>query len=217
LKFIRDQPFRLLATMSHPSDRVVKQRKLSVLVVDDTPVDRLLYKRMLTHNCDDYDVRECGSAEAALELIEESCPDCVLLDHQLPGLSGVELMKKLAAQSGDLPTPVIMITGLSDEVQAFRAMQAGATMLLAKGFVNATTLRQAVESAIARELPRRARMLAAEYDYACAAYTGGERVPSDQELAEFAIASEFSKLLGILRDRSHASRPPPNSLRMLRR
>lgn len=203
--------------MPHDSDRVAKRRKFSVLVVDDTPVDRLLYKRMLTHDCDDYEVRECGSAEAAFELFQSERPDCLLLDHNLPGMSGVEFMQKLAARSGDLPTPVIMVTGLSDEIVAFRAMQAGATMLLAKGFVNATSLRQAVDSAIARERPRRARMLAAEYDYACAAYTGSERVPSAVELAEFAIASEFAKMLGMLRERGHLSRPPPNSLRMLRR
>lgn len=195
-----------------PPLKAAERDRWSILVVEDCAVDRLLYRRMLTHNTDRYEVTDCETAEEAISLIRERRPDCVLLDQQLPGISGIELLHQLTDSNGELPVPVVMLTGVSDDILTFRAMQAGAFSLLAKGLVSAKSLRVAIRVAIKREIPRKQRILVAEYDYACAAYTGEERIPSARELAHFAIASEFHRLVVSFRSSGSMSRPP-NSLR----
>jgi len=115
---------------------------------------------------DDYRVREALSSlvasiglevavfESAQEFLESEKPDspaCLVLDLELPGTSGLDLQKELAA--GNSP-PIIFITGHGDVPSSVRAMKAGAIEFLPKPFGEQELL-QAIDTAIA--LDRKAR------------------------------------------------------------
>ena len=74
-------------------------------------------------------------------------PACVILDNQLPGLSGMELLKRIAGAASN--TAVIMITGYGDVPTAVSAMKAGAFHFVQKPF-DAEALLNIVEETLAR-------------------------------------------------------------------
>lgn len=171
-----------------------------ILIVDDSSVDRALYRQMLKDPDGTYSVAELGSAEEALQHLKaEPLPDCVLLDHCLPGMTGVDLLRKWSGAGGGVPVPVVMLTAMSDDLLTFRAMQAGASAILSKAGLSALALRAAVNTAIQLELPRKQRILEAEFEYASVATTGQSHEPTPSELAQFAIALEFVRFVRVLR------------------
>jgi FixJ family two-component response regulator len=76
--------------------------------------------------------RSYGSAEEYLTLNLLKEPACILLDNQLPGISGIELLKQIAAATRD--STVIMITAYGDVPTAVLAMKAGAFHFVQKPF-----------------------------------------------------------------------------------
>jgi FixJ family two-component response regulator len=97
-----------------------------------------------------------GSASEFLESEKPDAPACLVLDLQLPGISGLELQRELA--DGDSP-PIIFITGHGDIPSSVRAMKAGAIEFLSKPFGEQELL-QAIDSAI--DLDRAARQKRSE-------------------------------------------------------
>lgn len=100
-----------------------------ILIVDDDDVICDTLCELLSHEnfCEMAD-----TAEGALAKLEAAPFDLVLTDISMPGLSGMELLKRvLELHPG---TPVIMISGLSDEDQAQRLIQQGAFDYLLKPF-----------------------------------------------------------------------------------
>jgi FixJ family two-component response regulator len=85
------------------------------------------------------------SAQAFLERPGDPCPGCLVLDVNLPGLSGLELQTRLADRQAALP--IIFITGHGDIPMSVRAMKAGAAEFLTKPFSDRVLL-DAVEQAI---------------------------------------------------------------------
>ncbi|HMQ75180.1 MAG TPA: response regulator transcription factor [Flavobacteriales bacterium] len=71
-----------------------------------------------------------ASAEEAITALPDAEPDAVLMDIQLPGLSGIECVRKLKDQL--LDTDFIMLTAMDDEESVFRSLGAGATGYLHK-------------------------------------------------------------------------------------
>src|ERR1700733_1316244 len=97
-----------------------------------------------------------GSASEFLESQKPDAPACLVLDLELPGISGLELQRELA--SGDSP-PIVFITGHGDIPSSVRAMKAGAVEFLSKPFGEQELL-QAIDSAIV--LDRAARQKRSE-------------------------------------------------------
>jgi DNA-binding NarL/FixJ family response regulator len=122
-------------------------------------------------------------------------------------MSGVDLLRKWSGAGGSVPVPVVMLTAMSDDLLTFRAMQAGASAILSKAGLSALALRAAVNTAIQLELPRKQRILEAEFEYASVATTGRSHEPTPSELAQFAIALEFVRFVRVLR-RSDGSLVP---------
>ena len=98
--------------------------RVRILVVDDDLVDRLALRRAVEHSDLDAEVVEATTAGEALRLIATRF-DCLVLDHDLPDTTGVELTRRLRA-SGDL-TPVVLVTGQHDEELLQTAVDAGIT------------------------------------------------------------------------------------------
>jgi FixJ family two-component response regulator len=78
------------------------------------------------------DSRSYGSAEEYLTLNPLEEPACILLDNQLPGMSGIELLRHVVAATRD--STVIMITAFGDVPTAVLAMKAGAFHFVQKPF-----------------------------------------------------------------------------------
>ena len=88
-----------------------------------------------------------GSAQEFLTRERPNSPGCLVLDVQLPGLSGLDLQQELAKNNAEIP--IIFITGHGDIPMTVRAMKAGAIEFLTKPFRD-EDLFNAVEQAINR-------------------------------------------------------------------
>ena len=92
--------------------------------------------------------RSYGSAEEYLTSNPLKDPACILLDNQLPGMSGIELLRRIVAATRD--STVIMITAYGDVPTAVLAMKAGAFHFVQKPF-DAEALLATVEEALSHE------------------------------------------------------------------
>ncbi|MDD2761801.1 MAG: PAS domain S-box protein [Methylomonas sp.] len=113
---------------------VLNKPSIRLLLVDDDQFDRMACKRALAQNRDcDFEILEAETANQGLELARSQPVDCILLDYHLPDLSGVEFLSELAEDSGDLPMPVVMLTGSDNAMIAVDALKLGARDYVVKG------------------------------------------------------------------------------------
>ena len=101
-----------------------------LLVVDDEHLIRWSLEQNLKKQ--GYEVVTAGSGEDALRLVREEQPDLVLLDIQLPGISGIDVLEKIKAHDDDII--VIMVTANSGLENAVNAMRLGAYDYISKPF-----------------------------------------------------------------------------------
>jgi CheY-like chemotaxis protein len=87
----------------------VTQSKMSVLLVEDDPMMRLMYRRLLERYFDCV-VTEAGDGPEGLVIIEEKHPDLVVLDVHLPTMSGPELLEAIRNNPHIAQTPCIVVT-----------------------------------------------------------------------------------------------------------
>ncbi len=103
--------------------------RVRLLVIDDDIVDRLAIRRAVEHSDLDAELVEAGTAAEALRLLATPF-DCLLLDHDLPDVTGTELTRRLR-EAGNL-TPIVLITGQQSEDLLQIAVDAGITDFLPK-------------------------------------------------------------------------------------
>ena len=104
----------------------------TVLVIDDDEQIRRLISQLLRPM--GLRLEEAASAEEAEEKLKAAPPDLVLLDMQLPGRSGHEVLEDIRANPGTRLVPVVMITGAATSERKLRAIEAGVTDFIAKPF-----------------------------------------------------------------------------------
>jgi two-component system response regulator AtoC len=100
----------------------------AVLIVDDEATLARNLAAYLERN--GFDVRVAGSGEEGLQQFAEFRPDVVLLDHNLPGISGLEVLERL--RQGDTQVPVVLMTGFGGIEVAVQALKLGAADYLTK-------------------------------------------------------------------------------------
>ncbi len=111
----------------------------SLLVVDDEPFNHTLIKRLL--DAEGYtDATFAENGRQALDMLQESKFDIVLLDIEMPELNGFEVLESIKADLNHRHIPVIMISGVEDTESIAKCIELGAEDYLAKPF-NATILR----------------------------------------------------------------------------
>jgi signal transduction histidine kinase len=135
---------------------------LRILLIDDDEVDRLAVKRLLRQTRFDVSVDERTDYRSALEPVSRKTYDCILLDYNLPGCDGIEILSELR-QRGD-NVPVVALTGQGDEEVAVALMKAGAVDYLNKNNLTAERLERTLRYALAihRAEDERRELLARE-------------------------------------------------------
>jgi putative two-component system response regulator len=103
-----------------------------ILVVDDDEDVRHLLRRHLDRL--GYNVEEASSAEEAFEKLQKSTPDLILLDVQLPGRSGHDVLSEVRADYRTRLLPIVMLTGAATREDKLKAIEEGVTDFIAKPF-----------------------------------------------------------------------------------
>jgi sigma-B regulation protein RsbU (phosphoserine phosphatase) len=101
-----------------------------ILVVDDTPHNVTLLTDLL--GVKGYAVRSAANGEEALACIATDCPDLVLLDVVMPGLSGYDVCRAIRADPTTGILPVVMVTALDPTTERIKGLEAGADDFLTK-------------------------------------------------------------------------------------
>ena len=117
--------------------------KKRVVVVDDEPAVGAAVRDLLAP--DGYQVEAPTDSQAALPDLLRAVPDLVILDVNMPGMSGWELCALLRRQSSTRAVPVLFLTGRQEVRDRITAMQVGGSDYLAKPF-GAEELRAKVRS-----------------------------------------------------------------------
>ena len=117
-----------------------------VFVVDDDPLVRESVADLL--NSAGFAVQTFGSATEFVQGQRPDVPACLILDIELPGLSGLDLQAELA-KSG-IAMPIVFLTGHGDIPMSVRAMKAGAAEFLTKPFGKQELL-DAIKEALLRD------------------------------------------------------------------
>lgn len=123
----------------------------TVLVVEDEPAIQELIA---------YTLRQAGhqplradTAEYAMQLVQSALPDLVLLDWMLPGLSGIELARRLRADKRTRGIPIIMLTARVEEQEKIAGLEAGADDYITKPF-SPRELNARVKAVLRRRAPQ---------------------------------------------------------------
>lgn len=112
------------------SDEPVPSAKWRVLVVDDDPSIRMLLEFFFEQL--DCSVVTAENGEAALEQFRASSFNIILLDLQMPGMSGLEVADAIRQENQGIP--IVLITGVAHRLEGTDLEQAGITKLFTKPF-----------------------------------------------------------------------------------
>lgn len=126
------------------------EKTIRLLVVEDNDADAVLLKHALKAPgvSSRFEVERAGTLARACELISRDVFDVVLLDLSLPDSRGVETVRKLRATNPNVP--IIVLSGLDDDMAAFESIKAEAQDYLVKGQAGGRQIEQAVNHAIER-------------------------------------------------------------------
>jgi two-component system cell cycle response regulator DivK len=103
-----------------------------ILVIEDNPANMKLACLLLRNA--GHTALSAADAEAGLTLARADRPDLILMDIQLPKISGMEAMRRLRADAATANTPIIAITSFALSGDEQKAKEAGATAYLAKPY-----------------------------------------------------------------------------------
>ena len=104
----------------------------SILIVEDEPEIRELLNFALTRA--GFDVAEAESGEKALQYLDQKLPDLMVVDWMLPGMSGVELAKRIRKDELAGAMPLLMLTARTDESDLLKSFAHGIDDYMSKPF-----------------------------------------------------------------------------------
>jgi diguanylate cyclase (GGDEF)-like protein len=134
-----------------------------VLLVEDNPGDAGLVERLLRRAGDTrYLIEVAPSLAKAMEALRHDSFDVALVDLSLPDAHGIDCIREV--QSAAPNTPIVVLSGFSDEPLALQAVQAGAQDYLVKGEVEGRILRRSIRYAIERKLSEERLAFLAHHD-----------------------------------------------------
>ena len=140
-------------------NQIKRPSSISVLLVEDNEHDRMAFERSLRNSDADFEISVCERAEDALVELEagENSLDVVVVDYDLPGMTGMDLYRRLQ-NAKNLP-PFLMLTGAGSEHLAVEALKSGMYDYIIKdpglGYLGLLPLKLA--DVVQRKRERRAR------------------------------------------------------------
>ena len=129
-------------------ERMSREEQIVFIVDDDRRICEALSELLLTF---DLRVVAFGSGAEYIAYPKPDLPACLILDLELPGLSGLDLQRQIGEENHP---PIVFLTGYGDIPRSVRAIKAGAVDFLTKPFSEAELMR-AVRVAIAQDRERR--------------------------------------------------------------
>src|SRR6266568_5802435 len=128
--------------------------RAQILVVDDDAISRKILAQLLASA--GHDSRECEDGAKALQLIHAKPPSLLLLDFDMPGLNGAEVLRRLRSDADPAVAqiPTIMLTGHGSEESEVSCLQAGADDFVTKP-INAAVLLARIETQLRLRSMRR--------------------------------------------------------------
>lgn len=127
---------------------------IRILVVDDSEADRDAVRAFLRTSGLPHELEEAETPDEAVDRCRRGGLNVMLLDYNLPGDDGVEVLRRLTLDGCDVP--VVMLTGLGDERLAVSALTLGAVDYLPKRVLSPEALARAVRRAADLQAARRA-------------------------------------------------------------
>ncbi|MFQ5736828.1 MAG: ANTAR domain-containing response regulator [Thermodesulfobacteriota bacterium] len=129
----------------HTKVTMAEKAHKKVLIAEDNSKTRLFLKNQL--ELLDFDVvGAVPNGQAAVELVDELKPNLIIMDIKMPKMDGIDAAKAISAKG---PVPIILITGLSSDEMATKAIEAGVFAYLVKP-VTKKQLEPAIKLALAR-------------------------------------------------------------------
>jgi CheY-like chemotaxis protein len=116
---------------------------VTILICDDEPELRELMRLSLEPNAR-YRFQEAGDGDEAIDAVESTRPDLLLLDVMMPGTGGLAVLEHLRAHPELSDTPVIVVSAFASPADRHAAIEAGATRFVRKPF-DPEVLRSLVE------------------------------------------------------------------------
>ena len=174
--------FDLLLEM--PVEKLGPDSKAIVFVVDDDPSMREALESLVRSA--GFEVETFASAGDFLDHRKADGPSCLVLDVRLPGLSGLDLQKRIAEANREIP--IVFITGHGDVPTSVRGMKAGAVEFLIKPFSDQDLL-DAIQQAIKRD--QSARQQHAEMQELCGRYQS--LTPRERQVMEKVVSGLLNK------------------------
>lgn len=125
-------------------------KTVSILLVEDNPGDKRLIREMLTEaRSVTFDLKYADRLKAGLEHLDKNRVEVILLDLGLPDSQGLETLNKIYTQVPEVP--IVVLTGLNDEMLGVQAVNKGAQDYLIKGQVDTNLLVRTIRYAIERK------------------------------------------------------------------
>jgi two-component system phosphate regulon response regulator PhoB len=107
-------------------------RQPAVLLVEDESAQREVLRYNL--EAEGFNVIMAENGDEALLFVEEQLPDLILLDWMLPGVSGIEVCRRIKARPETRAIPVIMLSARSEELDRVRGLETGADDYVVKPY-----------------------------------------------------------------------------------
>jgi len=104
----------------------------TILYVEDNELNRKIVRDLLKRTS--YQLIEAYDGEAGVAMALGRLPDLILMDIQLPKISGIEAMRRLRAEAATAATPIVAITSFALSGDEQKAKDAGATAYMAKPY-----------------------------------------------------------------------------------
>ena len=125
------------------------EKPLQILIVEDSPEDAMSTARLLHSDpYGAYKVKAVETGTDGLQACGRRMPDCILLDLNLPDMSGLEFLNRLVSGHGKYAAGVVMLTGQGNDEIAHEVMNLGANDYISKNALTRGEMSRAVRSAV---------------------------------------------------------------------